>query len=519
MNCKRNKNPRKKTTCYLPIDIIEKIDALFKGRNREDAISLVNKIYSAKNYNREYGKYVSYTYYEKCLRRSANEGVFKTLRDNEILVKTKEECQLKGKAAWYKVNSIDHCKLIKVEYKEVFEITPPHLMDDLCRKVGLFMRDLADLAAHGHVGQIADNIIMERLDEDGYYNFPNGDRKNLSPYDLEIQRSRIIKKHSDLLKHIKEDHLQQRQPKRNDTNRRMNYTLTRLNSKYYTYLVWKAKEKIEESDLSNSQPILLTALLDGRFSDQLLRRLSCDNYPFQLVNFVLSNINTLYNNSNTYKSTIDSNNLVSNNLKREYLRRGSLVGVSTITSSSKQNTETLVESSFKALTKSSKLYQYICAEKGWDINKSEHKKRAKEYVFGCIYGSFSPRKEIGKNRRKFMQEYFPDILYTIDKLKKSFIPHFKKMKKENPEQYNRLALKDGKIRTISKMASNALSILLQRLESYLFIDQILKKCYKSNIPCAPKHDALLYPRSYKTRVENIMKKELDKYLGVGNYSI
>lgn len=503
MRCRKGRQPRRKTICLLPADVVEKIENLFDGRNRDDAISLVNKIYSSRNYNQVDGTLVSSNYYKKCLRRSATDRVFIALRDNEILEVSKPAIT-KVKAAWYRVNSMDPCNLQKVEYQEVFNIIPPEEMDTLCRKVGLFVNELRPLVSNKFIADLADKIIIDRIDNDGFYNFPNGNRKHLSQNELEVQRSKIIKKHTDTLSQINEDHINQKQPKRNETNNRMNYSLTRLNSKYHSKLVWKGKETIEESDLSNSQPILLIALLEGRFSDQLLRRLSCDNYKFQNLNSTITNIGI----DNTTIGTIEG-----------YIQGGvSSVGASSIISSGVHNSKTLMQPSFKSLTKSSELYKYICDVKGWDITKPEHKKRAKEYVFGCIYGSFRPTRAIGKNRRKFMNEHFPDILKAIDKIKKSFVPHFQRMKKNNPEQFNSIAHKNGETRSPSKMASNALSVLLQRLESYLFIDKILKECIRK-YPCATKHDALIYPKSYKNKIDKIMKKILDQYLGEGNYSI
>ena len=69
------------------------------------------------------------------------------------------------------------------------------------------------------------------------------------------------------------------------------------------------------------------------------------------------------------------------------------------------------------------------------------------------------------------------------------------------------------------MASVALSVMLQRLESYLFMDKILKECIRCNIPCAPKLDTMIYPKSFEPRVKRIKTNVLDKYLGEGNYSI
>jgi len=502
---RKGKQPRRKTTCLLPSDIVEKIDSLFDGRNRDDAISLVNKVYSSDGYTQTSGVLLSSNYYKKCLRKSATERVFITLRDNNILELTRAAIKERNQAAWYRVNSIDHCDLQEVEFMEVFQLSRSEDKDILCRKVGEFVNELGDLASKTFIEENADEIIAQRIDSAGLYNFPNGDRKNLSPSELDYQRAKIIRKHSTLLKQIKDNHTQERLPKRNATNNRMNYTLTGLSSKYHEKLVWRGKETLDESDLSNSQPVLLMTLLEGRFTDRLLRMLSCDNYKFHHVNSLFT-----YNSivKGTYIGTLEEN-----------IRRDYLVGSSSFISTSTHNTETLIESSFSVLTKSSKLYKYICDKKGWDINTSEHKKRAKEYVFGCIYGSFRPTKEIGKSRRKFMKEHFPEILSAIDKIKKSFVPHFQRMKKDNPEQFYALANRNGERRTPSKMASNALSILLQRLEAYLFIDKILKECIRRGIPCAPKHDSLLYPKSFKPRVERVMIKILDQYLGEGNYSI
>ena len=68
----------------------------------------------------------------------------------------------------------------------------------------------------------------------------------------------------------------------------------------------------------------------------------------------------------------------------------------------------------------------------------------------------------------------------------------------------------GKIKVVEGHAQ--LPILLQRIESSLFIDCIFADCIKQRLSALPKHDSSYFTAKSRKKAIEIMTKHLDKHL-------
>lgn len=110
--------------------------------------------------------------------------------------------------------------------------------------------------------------------------------------------------------------------------------------------------------------------------------------------------------------------------------------------------------------------------------KTSNKRQTKELFFKYWFGP--------NNSCKKVENVFKSMFPTIHR----YILTFKR--KNNYKQF---------------------SIILQNMESGLFIQTILKKCFYNQLKCFSKHDSILCRESISKEVETIIKEYLDKYFG------
>lgn len=109
---------------------------------------------------------------------------------------------------------------------------------------------------------------------------------------------------------------------------------------------------------------------------------------------------------------------------------------------------------------------------------------------------------------------FPNLIKVFIGLKLYFGYVFMQTKDRN---LLKLRYTRGKKKPRFKTGNNYLPIALQRMESEIFIQNILKRLYDENLIALSKHDSILCKLSDADKVEKIMKEELDRMLGTGNY--
>ena len=125
---------------------------------------------------------------------------------------------------------------------------------------------------------------------------------------------------------------------------------------------------------------------------------------------------------------------------------------------------------FKELSVSGKLYDYIASSLSLKSAKN-----GKSLMFEVM---FSSRRNNSAYKKK-IKELFPSVVGWIDDYKKAH-------------------------------GDNQFSIMLQRIESDLFIDKILKRLKKLKFFCLTKHDSLIIKRSDYEAILAIVKEEFSK---------
>src|SRR5690606_25620868 len=70
--------------------------------------------------------------------------------------------------------------------------------------------------------------------------------------------------------------------------------------------------------------------------------------------------------------------------------------------------------------------------------------------------------------------------------------------------------------TLSKIGGVLLSIGIQAMESYIFIDSILPRLQEEGIVAIPKHDAVLVADSDYNRAKEIVQDVLCEFFGMNN---
>ncbi len=125
---------------------------------------------------------------------------------------------------------------------------------------------------------------------------------------------------------------------------------------------------------------------------------------------------------------------------------------------------------FKELSVSGKLYNYIASSLSLRSAKN-----GKSLMFEVM---FSSRRNNSAYKKK-IKELFPSVVGWIDEYKKAH-------------------------------GDNQFSIMLQRIESDLFIDNILKRVKKLKYFCLTKHDSLIIKRSDYEAILAIVKEEFSK---------
>jgi len=140
----------------------------------------------------------------------------------------------------------------------------------------------------------------------------------------------------------------------------------------------------------------------------------------------------------------------------------------------------------------------------------EHAKKAMFEIFFDTYTSKSKTKDL-------LAKEFPVLLGLVDGFKKYLYDnHFKDAYKAGKEAFKK---KYGARARPSKVASNFFPILLQSIESEIFVDGILKKLLKQGFRVLSKHDSILCKGSDLPLVKSKIQDYLDSVFGVGNYQL
>lgn len=572
-----------KYSATLPRDVVDKIATKYEGRTFDNAISLLRKLYTHKDYDRFERMPLSSKRVKSYLRRST--AIFTEMRDElKVLRETKKAVNATHMkyAAWYRLESNNHFDKIRVEYVEYFPTlkTP----ERLCHKVSLFIDKLTlDLPCIEKMKDEIFKIVISRIDEARDVYVPrNSDRREtkiyerknnvnfdesngayakelLALWELDVDSNVYFPKHGkkkEIYKLFIKSKVDSILTSDLDALSKIDRVAVSALFPAHTHEIESKKNKTQrpyKTPRRNKTNRRLDSPLTN-LSSYCVKYIRYENRP--LIEYDLSNsqptllVALLKGNFNRILSTTISDYLYSYESVKRYLKstlpliESTSNYTSTISNSSNlsnlltnlhassgiHSTTNVVNTGFYDLTKHSNLYAFVCSVQGWNIKDEADKVKAKQFVFSCIYGAVNPGNAQGKERKKFMKYHFSDIVTQTDALKNEMVPHFRNLKSKNLKEYEGIAKKwrRGKfvVRSIQKMAEVSFPILLQRIEAYLFIDKIFVNMLNSGgsisgsgIPCATKHDSVLIPQGYEAKTETIIRKHLDQFIGAGEYRI
>lgn len=190
---------------------------------------------------------------------------------------------------------------------------------------------------------------------------------------------------------------------------------------------------------------------------------------------------------------------------------------------------------FIEVCRNGSLYEYIASRKYFQKDLDALSSEEKTFITTSVYRakakgamlslSFDKWNVAFWNERKaadraILDEVFPSVLRIIDHIKKSAVEELKRRRKEDSRLYNHIYYKSkkGRVETPNEVGNSLFAVMLQRIESVIVIDGILRKVMR-RYWAASKHDSILCVVSQFEKVLKVMRKELDSVLGVGNYRL
>jgi len=197
-----------------------------------------------------------------------------------------------------------------------------------------------------------------------------------------------------------------------------------------------------------------------------------NSQPFFLA-IILNQINNKYINKKQYSTMYDIS----------LLNYSVLFGMIALNKLSKtrqnQKKRFLADlSKFTELTKKGLFYEYLYKAVTDEIITDKKRTEIKKNVFGIFYS----KNEHYQNKKKDFKKLFPELLNVIEILKS------KKYK--------------------------SLSILMQKVESYIFIDCIAKELVNNNIIPLTIHDSVIIEKKHQTKALEIMNKVFTEQIGI-----
>jgi len=156
---------------------------------------------------------------------------------------------------------------------------------------------------------------------------------------------------------------------------------------------------------------------------------------------------------------------------------------------------------FIDLTKSGIFYDRFADLLSADSGRTYTRYEAKKMMFITLFSAH----RYNPSEKQLLAHYYPSLVTWTNEFKKLSIKY-------------RLA--DGLPPAEARDKGNAaLAVLLQNIESGIFIDQILARLLREGFRLFTKHDSILCKESDLDRVRAIVTQELDGAFGVGGYQL
>lgn len=172
---------------------------------------------------------------------------------------------------------------------------------------------------------------------------------------------------------------------------------------------------------------------------------------------------------------------------------------------------------FRKLVKTGQLYEYIqriwFAEKGEELSRSE----AKKLMFTIAFSSYMYNPE-GK---VILKKYLPSVVSVIDGFKREAIRFYAEERGKTKEERLDGAEIESKGNYLSQEVRDkgnaAFAVMLQQVESVVFVDKILADCHDRGLKVLSKHDSIVCRQCDKRMVTALILRTLNKIFGKNTY--
>lgn len=265
---------------------------------------------------------------------------------------------------------------------------------------------------------------------------------------------------------------------RNDTNARLDTNLTNIKSDLIKHLRLDG-ERLGSIDLKNSQFTLLSYVIGYSmdYIQNLDRKYMKNDNIYETMSGrsrylkAYKERETIYKVINKYIETLTTINVT--HFTTESIEKNDL----TISLPSD-----LIE--FQKSTKSGVFYDQFAKVLGTTLNVEIDRDYAKKRMFMIAFSNY----RYSPTAKKILKQYYPSLVLFMD--------------------------------TFKKLAgSNQLAIMLQEIESAIFVDTILAELLKNGYRVFTKHDSILCKESDLNAVSALVRDHLDSILGSGNYRL
>lgn len=283
---------------------------------------------------------------------------------------------------------------------------------------------------------------------------------------------------------------------RNTTNRRLDTNLTNLKSELLD-LIRLDGERLVSIDLKNSQPVLLAHLIENSFA---------------YIN-ALGEGNTLAKNVMRAPAKHDLSLLRSeiglstgNMLLLTDKEITTTINVTQFGAKSSENGEITCSipsdlREFIELTKNGEFYEKFASILSDESNQQFTRSEAKRMLFITMFSAhrYNPKE------KQLLARHYPSLVLWTNEFKRLSIAY---------------KLAEGIPANEARDQGNArLAVLLQSIESSIFIDGILARLLSEGFRVFTKHDSILCKGSDLDKVSATVRQELDAYLGAGEYQL
>ena len=306
--------------------------------------------------------------------------------------------------------------------------------------------------------------------------------------DVFIKRKRrhLVRAYCDQLLRIKHRNVY---ADRNETNLRLDSNLTNLKSDFVSLLHMDG-QRLGQIDLKNSQFRFFVMLLEQVEREILFGRGESDFPETEFSSEIAAKQNIVLKRKSGEKIEGKQVTLLSILFRQHCIAKEGF-------SSSLSADYKL----FRRLVKTGRLYEHIQTVFWAQTGKEISRDRAKRIMFEI---SFSSHRHWPETKR-IIAKAFPTVVALMDDFKKGMIKTYAQQG---------LSADDARDKGNASFA-----VMLQQIESLVFIDEILDKCHKSGIKALSKHDSILFRQCDRSFVAAIIIKVLNKVFGKFSYSL